>query len=118
MQFFKGIVATMLVGLCLQAGAAEIELSGFSPLYIGVDHATAIVPSNPTSTGAPRTSRAYIVRVNLRAPGISFTATPQSGPLETTSETTSQFAANMRVRVAVNTNFFAPCCNASRSRRT
>ena len=50
--------------------------------------------------------------MNLRAPGIAFTVTPQSGPLETTSATTSQFATNMRVRVAVNTNFFSPCCNA------
>jgi exopolysaccharide biosynthesis protein len=112
MHTLKCIVATLLVGLCMQAPAAEVALSGFSPLYVGVDHATAIVPSNPSSTGAPLTSRAYIVRVNLRAPGIAFTATPQSGPLETTSETTSQFATNMRVRVAVNTNFFAPCCNA------
>lgn len=112
MQIFKRVVATMLLGLCMQAGAAEVALSGFSPLYIGVDHATATVPSNPSDTGAPRTSRAYIVRVNLRAPGVAFTATPQSGPLETTSETTSQFATDMRVRVAVNTNFFSPCCNA------
>ena len=29
----------------------------------------------------------------------------------TTSETISQFAARTRVRVAINGNFFAPCCD-------
>lgn len=112
MKIFQRVAATVLLGLCMQAGAAEVAISGFSPLYIGVDHATATVPSNPSDAGAPRTSRAYIVRVDLKSPGIAFTATPQSGTLETTSETTSQFATNMRVRVAVNANFFSPCCNA------
>lgn len=110
MRICKTFIAVLLIGLVSQAGAEEMTQSGFSPLYIGVDHATATVPSNPTTTGAPRASRAYIVRIDLRAPGIAFTATPQSGPLETTSETTAQFAANAGVRVAINTNFFAPCC--------
>jgi exopolysaccharide biosynthesis protein len=113
MRIFKMLVVTMLLSLGTQAGAAEVELSGFSPLYVGVDYAMAKVPSNSDgTTGAPLTSRAYVVRVNLRAPGISFTATPQSGSLETTSETTSQFVARMHVRVGVNANFFSPCCNA------
>jgi exopolysaccharide biosynthesis protein len=110
MRICKSFIAVLLAGLISQAGAEEITQSGFSPLYIGVDHASATVPSNPTTTGALRTSRAYIVRIDLKAPGIAFTATPQSGSLETTSETTSQFAAGAGVRVAINTNFFSPCC--------
>jgi exopolysaccharide biosynthesis protein len=110
MRTLKSVVALVFAGLALQAAAAEITQSGFSPLYMGIDHATATVPSNPTTTGAPRTSRAYIVRIDLKAPGIDFTATQQSGPLETISETTSQFATHNGVRVAINTNFFAPCC--------
>src|SRR5262249_35764278 len=85
--------------------------SGFSPLYIGVDYETATVPSNPTATGAPTTSRAYIARIDLKAEGIRFITTPHSGPLDTISETTSQFAAEQRVRIAINTNFFSPCCD-------
>jgi exopolysaccharide biosynthesis protein len=81
-------------------------------LYVGVDFETATIPTNPTSTGAPTTSRAYVMRVDLRAPGISFIATPHSGSLQTTSETISQFAAENHVRVAINANFFAPCCDA------
>lgn len=113
MRHIKFVAAIAFAGWLSQAGAAEIAQSGFSPLYIGIDHATATVPSNPTDAGAPRTSRAYIVRIDLKAPGIAFTATPQSGPLETTSATTSQFAADSRVRVAINSNFFAPCCNTA-----
>ncbi|MBO0752385.1 MAG: phosphodiester glycosidase family protein, partial [Bradyrhizobiaceae bacterium] len=35
-----------------------------------------------------------------------------SGALNTTSETISTFAANAKVRLAINANFFAPCCDA------
>jgi exopolysaccharide biosynthesis protein len=106
------IVAILFVSASVAAGAAEITQSGFSPLYVGVDYETATVPSNPTASGTPTRSRAYIARIDLRAPGVAFIATPHSGPLHTTSETTSQFAAEQRVRIAINANFFAPCCNA------
>jgi exopolysaccharide biosynthesis protein len=109
LNFFAAVMLAAWIG---HASAADVLQSGFSPLYIGIDHATATVPSNPTDTGAARTSRAYVLRIDLKAPGVAFITTPQSGPLETTSETTSQFAASQRVRVAINTNFFAPCCNA------
>jgi exopolysaccharide biosynthesis protein len=103
---------------CGQAMAADttqtdIAQSGFSPLYLGVDTETATVPSNPLIAGGPATvSRAYVTRVDLKAPGVSLTTTQQSGPLNTTSETISQFAARTKVRIAINANFFAPCCDA------
>jgi len=106
------VLAAFAAIFALPAGAAEITQSGFSPLYIGVDYETATVPSNPTAGGAPTTSRAYVVRIDLRAPGISLVATPHSGPLETMSETLTEFAKAQRVRIAINSNFFAPCCNA------
>jgi exopolysaccharide biosynthesis protein len=69
--------------------------------------------SPPTQLPPARLRRAvaYIVRIELRAPGIGFIATPHSGPLDTISETTSQFVTEQQVRIAINTNFFAPCCN-------
>ena len=103
---------------CAQAMAADttqtdIAQSGFSPLYFGVDTETATVPSNPLTAGGPATvSRAYVTRIDLKAPGVSLTTTQQSGPLNTTSETISQFAARTKVRIAINANFFAPCCDA------
>jgi hypothetical protein len=112
MRTVHAVVATLAAIFAVPAGAAEITQSGFSPLYQGIDYATATVPSNPTASGAPTTSRAYITRIDLRAPGISFVATPHSGSLETTSQTLTQFATEQRVRLAINSNFFAPCCNA------
>jgi exopolysaccharide biosynthesis protein len=111
MHSLKIAVASLLVSVSVPAGAAEIAQSGFSPLYVGVDTETATVPSNPTSAGLATTSRAYIVRIDLSARGIGFIATPQSGSLNTTSEPTSLFAAEHRVRIAINANFFAPCCD-------
>ena len=108
-----GVIAgTLAIGLIADAGAAEITQSGFSPVYIGIDYETATIPSNPSATGAPTTSRAYITRIDLRAPGIGLITTPHSGPLNTTSETISQFAIDTGVRIAINANFFAPCCDA------
>jgi hypothetical protein len=121
MRMYYAVAAAMLVSFAAHAEtasvppsqAAGVTQSGFSPLYVGVDYETATVPSNPATTGgAPTTSRAYIARIDLRAPGISLLTTSHSGPLNTTSETISQFAQRTRVRLAINANFFAPCCNA------
>jgi hypothetical protein len=96
-----------------QAATSGISLSGLSPLYTGVDVETASIPSNPAVTGGPATtSRAYVARIDLRAPGISLVTTPQSGPLNTVSEPISNFVAEQGVRIAINANFFAPCCDA------
>jgi exopolysaccharide biosynthesis protein len=111
MRILRIIAATLFVSTSVAASAAEITQSGFSPLYVGIDYETATIPTNPTAAGTPTTSRAYIVRIDLRAPGIGFIATPHNGPLDTISETTSQFVTEQQVRIAINTNFFAPCCN-------
>ena len=118
MRTFNLLAATLVASVALNANAADITQSGFSPLYLGVDFETATVPSNPTAAGAPTTSKAYIARIDLKAPGVGFIATPHSGSLQTTSETISQFATDQRVRVAINANFFAPCCNAAAEPKT
>jgi len=100
-------------GVSPNQAASQVTQSGFSPLYLGVDYETATVPSNPATTGgAQTTSRAYIARIDLRAPGVVLLTTAHSGSLNTTSETISQFAIRTRVRLAINANFFAPCCDA------
>jgi hypothetical protein len=105
--------AALLMSFAAHAETVDVTQSGFSPVYVGVDYETATVPSNPTTTGgAATTSRAYIARVDLKAPGIALLTTSHSGPLNTTSETISQFAIRIGVRIAINANFFAPCCDA------
>lgn len=58
------------------------------------------------------------MRVDLRAPGISFYTTPHQGSLNTVASTTSDFLKKYGLQVAVNANFFAPCCNATAEDKT
>jgi exopolysaccharide biosynthesis protein len=118
MRIYNFIAAALVAGFVLPANAADITQSGFSPLYLGIDYETATVPSNPTAAGVPTASRAYVARIDLKAPGIAFITTPHSGVLNTTAETISQFAVDQRVRLAINANFFAPCCNPTAEPKT
>lgn len=122
----KTLAAVALFGLASVGAHADvpnpltdITQSGYSPLYLGVDAETATVPSNPATAGGPATvSRAYVTRIDLWAPGVSVETTGHSGPLMTTAETISQFATRTGVRLAINANFFAPCCNAQPEPKT
>jgi Phosphodiester glycosidase/PEP-CTERM motif len=97
-----------IVGLAsaTSASATTIGISSFSPQFVGVDLATATILSNADSN-VVNTSIAYIERIDLTAPGVGFTTTPPSGPLETTSQTTSQFLQSTGAEVAINANFFS-----------
>ena len=88
------------------ASATTIGVSSFSPQFVGVDLATATILSDADSS-VVNTSVAFIERIDLTAPGIGFTTTPPSGPLETTSQTTSQFLQSTGAQVAINANFFS-----------
>ncbi len=72
----------------------------------GVDLATATIRSDADSS-VVNTSVAFIERIDLTASGVGFTTTPSSGPLETTSQTTSQFLQSTGAQVAINANFFS-----------
>jgi hypothetical protein len=88
------------------ASATTIGVSAFSPQFVGIDLATATILSAADSS-VVNTSVAFIERIDLTAPGIGFTTTPPSGPLETTSQTTSQFLQSTGAQVAINANFFS-----------
>ncbi len=91
---------------CLVAFAplrAQLKAGPWVPAYQGVEIATGEAPE-------PRRQKAYAVRVDLRAPGVELFTTPHAGPRETTSETTSEFLAHHRLQVAINANFYDPCC--------
>jgi hypothetical protein len=116
------IASALVLGLAAHA-QTTVQQSGFSPLYVGVDYETAVIqgaPTTPPVTAGPEVSRAYVVRVDLKAPGISLITTrrdnafgpPVVGGNAVVSEPISQFAADYRVRIAINANFFSPCCDA------
>ncbi len=88
------------------AEAAAIDVSSWTPQFVGVALAKATILSDADST-VVNTSVAYIERIDLDAKGIGFTTTPASGPLETTSQTTSQFLQSSGAQVAINANFFS-----------
>ncbi|MSU67913.1 MAG: hypothetical protein CK548_06490 [Opitutia bacterium] len=66
-----------------------------------------------TDKAEARLQKVVAIRVDLRAPGIECFTTPSNGdrPLETTSETTVEFLTHHGLQVAINANFFPPCCS-------
>jgi hypothetical protein len=101
------------------AQAATFDIGTYTDLFQGIDETTA------TIQGGSGISQAYIVRVDLTAPGVSFTTTPGAPGTtpnagtspEVMTQTTSQFLQSTGAQVAINANFFScPCVtNASNS---
>ncbi len=69
----------------------------WQPKFTGVDVAEL-------STGSPRMLRAVAVRIDLQAPGLSFTATPSNGPKpgETDAAYTTSFLVKNGLQAAIN----------------
>jgi len=109
----RGLSLAAIVLLCFWAPlmGQNVQVSRWTPVYTGVDQATGSID------GADY-SKAYAVRVDLRAPGISFYTTPHQGSVNTVASTTSSFLTKYGLQVAVNANFFAPCCNAVPEEKT
>lgn len=86
---------------------AAIKVSPWVPIFQGVELA-----KGEADAAEPRLQQVRAVRVDLRDPDIELFTTPSNGdaPLETTSETTGEFVRRHRVQVAINANFFSPCC--------
>ena len=99
---FPLAAAAMLVTVEARA-ASDVTQSGFTPAFLGVD----------TETAGVAASHANIVRIDLTAPGIRFRTTPLSGTLQTTAQPLTQFVQSEKLQVAINANFFAPCCSTA-----
>jgi hypothetical protein len=80
----------------------------WKPIFQGIDYATGF-------TDEPVFQKINGLRVDLSNPSIRFFSTPDNGAesLETTARTTSQFLDEYNLQVAINANFFAPCCTAA-----
>lgn len=95
------------VVLATPLARTEIVVGAWTPIFQGIDYATGSADARE-----PRLQQVRVVRVDMRNPNVEFFTTPANGdaPLETTSETASEFLAHHRLQVAINANFFAPCC--------
>ena len=105
--------ALALVGASalMDAQAQIVSVTPYTPIYQGISEATATIQA---SAG---TAYAYVMQINLDAPGISFTTTPLTaggspgGSVETKSQTTAQFLQSTGTQVAINANTFNTCCS-------
>lgn len=86
---------------------AATVVNSWQPLFEGIDYATGF-------SDEPVPQKVNSLRVDLLNPNIQFLSTPSNGslPEETIAQTTSKFLDRFDLQVAVNANFFAPCCNA------
>jgi exopolysaccharide biosynthesis protein len=82
---------------------AQVKMKDWSPAYVGIDQASG-------SINAKYVSVVYAMRVDLKAPGISFITTPHAGSRATVSDTVSDFVEKTHTQVAINAGFFSPCC--------
>lgn len=85
---------------------STVSVSPWTPIFQGIDQSSGTIYGTNASV-------ANAVRIDTTAAGISFLTTPKSGPQQTISETTSQFVTRYGTAVAVNANFFAPCCSTT-----
>ena len=89
------------------ASRAAIKVDAWTPIFQGVEFARGEADASEA-----RLQKVFAVRVDLRAPGVELFGTPDNGdaPKETTSETTGEFLQRHHLQVAINSNFYAPCC--------
>ncbi len=98
----------LATGLVAWAARAETTTTRWQPIFRGVELATG-----EADQAEVRRQRVLAVRIDVQAPGVEFFSTPANGdrPLETTSETTAEFLVHHGMQVAINANFFSPCCS-------
>ena len=95
--------------LALASVRAAIKVDGWTPIFQGVE-----IARGEADETEPRLQKVAAIRVDLRAEGVEFFSSPRSAlaPWKTTSETTSEFLQHYPLQVAMNANFYAPCCAA------
>lgn len=99
-------VLLFLVAWSSFRGAIKVE--AWTPIFQGVEFARG-----EADEAELHLQKVAAIRVDLRAPGVEFLSSPSSAaaPKETTSETTTEFLQHYHLQVAVNANFYAPCCS-------
>jgi hypothetical protein len=107
-QLFDGLKLLLFSALLLifpNPVKALTIVNSWQPIFQGIDYATGF-------TDDPVPQQVNSLRIDLFNPTVHFFSTPSNGiePLETTAQTTSQFLDQYDLQVAVNANFFAPCC--------
>jgi hypothetical protein len=91
---------------------ALIVTNAWVPIFKGIDHTTARMIPDAVD---PRLQAVNALRIDLSDPDVQMFSDPPctNCPLgtETRGYTTSRFLKTYGVRVAVNANFYSPCCS-------
>ncbi len=119
------LITALFVGAVYTSAHADITQSTWSPLFVGIYHATGTM--TPTN-GNPRLQKVNALRIDLHAPGISFFTTPanitpvddatssyfaaNSLHLETVTQKTTDFVDQYNLAVAINANFWSATPNS------
>ena len=103
--------ACFLPSAVLLAQSPTVTVGEWKPAFLGIDQTTAAIDGQDASV-------AYVMRVDMKAPGIRFYSTPHQGSQQTVASTDSQFLLKYGLQVAINASFFAPCCNAAPEEKT
>ncbi len=87
---------------------AKIKIGKWKTLFPAIQHATGEADKDE-----PRLQKVNALKIDTHCRGIRFYTTPSNGPLpkETISQTTGDFLLEHKLQVAINANFFRPCCN-------
>lgn len=122
MTYFNSLARSLKVlALAVAVGGAGLAhadkvLGAWTPVFQGVDYLTGY-ETNVHYAGETGTRRLAInaMRIDLRDPTITFMTTPSNGATagDTNSQTTGDFLQQNHLQVAVNANFFSPCCSNS-----
>lgn len=106
------VVVLLILALIVPAAAqspapgCSAEPYGITQLFVGVRSATVAF------TCGTAVSTAHVIRVDLRAPGLSFLASQSEsgGPGPFAQELTTEFLQRTHSQVAFNGNLFTNCC--------
>lgn len=103
----RRLMAAGVLALAGGEGRTAVEVGAWQATHQGIEWAIGTADA-----AEARRQQVRAVRIDLRAPGIEFFTTPDNGeaPLETMSETAAEFARRHRMQVAINANYFSPCC--------
>src|SRR4051812_8306660 len=103
------LLAVLSAGALAQAG---IIVGNWEPLYKGIEHASGQAIADGST---PRTLQVQALRVDLLDRDVQTFSTPRNtnGVGETLGQNTSLFLKTYGVQVAINGNFYSPCCSAT-----
>ena len=99
-RLFLGFGLWVFTATEMQAG----DVITVSYPFLGVSHITRA----GSAPDFPRNVKIHVVKIDLRAPSLSFKFTPHSGTRDTFRQTTLQYLNDMGAQVAINGAFFSP----------